>query len=65
MKMIEDNSGMFPGESSMIPVCSACGCKTLYKQSPGILKRLKNCPSCNHKLNWGNMNVKGCDLDGK
>lgn len=65
MKLIEDNSGMFPGESSLIPVCSVCGCKNLFKQVPGLLARLKHCPSCNHELDWGNMNLKGSDLNGR
>lgn len=54
MKLLEDNSGMFPGESCLVPVCSQCGCRQLYRQVPGAMYRLKNCPKCGHTLNWDN-----------
>lgn len=53
MKLIEDNSGMLPGETCLVPVCSICGCRNLYEQKTGMMKRLKICPSCGHVLNWG------------
>ena len=52
MKLIEDSNGMFPSEFYLVPVCSQCGCRQLYKQAPGIMYRLKNCPKCDHILNW-------------
>lgn len=52
MKLIEDNSGMFPGETCHIPVCSSCGCRKLYKQATGAMYRLKKCPQCGHVLKW-------------
>lgn len=65
MKLIEDNSGMFPGETASRPVCSKCGCKQLFRQLPGAMYRMKNCPQCGHTLNWGNQGkVKG-GSDGK
>lgn len=52
MKLIEDNRGMFPGETCHVPVCSRCGCRKLYHQETGRMTRLKNCPKCGHTLNW-------------
>lgn len=65
MKLIEDNSGMFPGETASRPVCSKCGCKQLFRQVPGAMYRVKKCPQCGYTLNWGNQGkVKG-GSDGK
>lgn len=58
MKLIENNSGMFPGETCHIPVCSVCGCKKLYEQSPGKMKRLKCCPQCGHIINWNSKSIQ-------
>lgn len=37
MKLIENNSGMFSGETCLVPVCSICGCRKLYEQKTGML----------------------------
>lgn len=52
MKLIEDNTGMLPGEMRHVPVCSSCGCRDLFKQVHGTMYRLKKCPQCGHTLNW-------------
>lgn len=53
MKLIEDNNGMFLGESRSIPVCSSCGCRMLFKHTSDAMYRLKKCPQCGHMLNLG------------
>lgn len=52
LRMEEDNAGMFPGESRIIPICGICGCKEIFKQTTGAIYRLKKCPQCGHVLNW-------------
>lgn len=52
MRLIEDNAGMFPGETCHVPVCSKCGCRQLFRQVPGTMYRLKKCPQCGHTLVW-------------
>lgn len=51
MKLIENNAGMFPGETCHVPVCSVCGCKKLFHQETGKMFRLNKCPQCGHILN--------------
>lgn len=50
MKLIENNAGMFPGETCHVPVCSVCGCKKLFHQETGKMFRLNKCPQCGHIL---------------
>lgn len=65
MKLIENNAGMFPGETCHVPVCSVCGCKKLFHQETGKMFSLNKCPQCGHILNWNNQRkVKG-GSDGK
>lgn len=65
MKLIENNAGMFPGETCHVPVCGVCGCKKLFHQETGKMFRLNKCPHCGHILNWNNQRkVKG-GSDGK
>lgn len=59
MKLVENNAGMFPGETCRVPVCSVCGCKKLYHQETGKMFRLNKCPQCGHILNWNIQKVKG------
>lgn len=47
MIFVEDNNGMFGGESCLVPECSVCGCRRLFEQKSGVLRRLKKCPDCN------------------
>ena len=54
MKLIENNAGMFPGETCHVPVCRVCGCKKLFHQETGKMFRLNKCPQCGHILNWNN-----------
>ena len=52
MKLIEDNSGMLPGETCHIPVCRECGCMELFKTRGNVLYRVKRCPKCGHIIDW-------------
>lgn len=52
MKLVEDNIGLFPGETGHVSVCSKCGCRKLFKQVPSAMYRLKKCPQCGHTLDW-------------
>lgn len=60
MKLIEDNRGVQPGETRHIPVCSKCGCRTLFKMQNGHFVKVRLCPKCGHVIDW-----KGGSGDGK
>lgn len=47
MIFVEDNAGMLPGETRLVPECSICGCQSLFEQKTGVLRLLKKCPDCN------------------
>lgn len=57
MELVEDNTGMFPGETCLIPVCSECGNKIPFEQAFFLLQasqaiieiyKMDVCQFCGH-----------------